>query len=155
MPPRRYRSRESLQVALDNFKDLENGPGKDLLMLCDYKPSTEEDIAAALEACTADDMKLVDRFQKQSALCLLAAKHDFPGLIAKFVDKGAEINYQDGEKCTALTLAVLNGHTATVRVLVNKGADVSLQSCEGETPLDIAKEDENQEMIAILEQASA
>ena len=71
---------ESLQVALDNFKDLENGPWKDLLMLCDYKPSTEGDIAAALEASTADDMKLVDRFQKQSALCLLAAKARLPGI---------------------------------------------------------------------------
>merc|ERR1711908_149268 len=100
--------------------------GAALLALVDDKASTPEQITAALEACSAEDMKNRGQYDGQTPLCLLAAKFELPELVVAFIESGAEGNAQDNEKCTPLMLAVLNNHPATVRELLQKGADATI-----------------------------
>ena len=124
--------------------------GAALLALVDDKASTPEQITAALEACVAVDMKVKGKYDGQTALHLLAAKFELPAFVEAFIARGAEVNARDNEKCTPLMLAVLNNHPATVRKLLLNGADATIPSEEDEIPLDVAKEDGNEEIIALL-----
>lgn len=54
---------------------------------------------------------------------------------------------------TALGLAVINGHLSTVRILVSGGADMTISN--GHTPLHIATQTTNAEILAALVEAGA
>ena len=121
-----------------------------MLAVVDDKASTPEQITAALEACSAEDMKSKGQYDGQTPLHLLAAKFELPEIVVAFIERGAELNALDNEKCTPIMLAVLNNHPATVRELLQKGADATISSEEGETPLDVAKEESYDDIIALL-----
>ena len=73
---------------------------------------------------------------------LLAAASGAPGeLIAALIDAGAEINAKDGRGMTPLMLAVATNHQnpAVIRLLLEHGADVKVQSSLGETAADWAR----------------
>jgi ankyrin repeat protein len=51
------------------------------------------------------------------------------------VDAGSKLNAVNGDKSTALVLAIINGHFDIARQLVERGADVNLASIDGAAPL--------------------
>ncbi|XP_031631788.1 carboxypeptidase A4-like [Contarinia nasturtii] len=60
-------------------------------------------------------------------------------LVQKLIGQGVNINF--GNPCgeTALNVAILKGNKTMAGWLVNNGADVNLESCDGTTPLELAK----------------
>jgi ankyrin repeat protein len=44
----------------------------------------------------------------------------------------------------------LSGDSETVALLINKGADVNARSVDGRTPLDIASQQDHQEVVLLL-----
>ena len=58
-------------------------------------------------------------------------------------------------KHTPLWAAARNGHASTVLVLLQAGARVDAKNKWGETALDIAKEKQHAEVVAILRAAGA
>jgi ankyrin repeat protein len=64
---------------------------------------------------------------------------------------GASINQPDVHDCTALYAAALEGHGHVVRCLVKEfGADVNLAADDGSTPLMVAVDRENHEVVVWL-----
>lgn len=67
---------------------------------------------------------------------------------------GANINAVDENdirKNTVLHIAVRKGYKEIVEFFVNNQADVDIRNSENETPLDIARKQNNTEIISILE----
>ena len=61
-------------------------------------------------------------------------------LDGKYEGKGASINLQPGLGFNALPIASAHGHEAVVRLLLERGADVTLR-CYGNSALSLAKTD--------------
>src|SRR5579862_1992880 len=68
---------------------------------------------------------------------------------------GVSINDRDASGRTALMLAVLHGHEAVVRALLERGADPNIADAAGSTPLAVAREQNQASMIEALLQAGA
>jgi ankyrin repeat protein len=66
------------------------------------------------------------------------------------LDKGVDVNLQDGIKETPLMIASRQGSVAAVRELLKRGADKSLTNVHGQTALDFARTRNDQEIIALL-----
>lgn len=79
--------------------------------------------------------------QKESLLALLKS--------------GADINVGDTEFAnTPLHHAITQGSISFTRILLEKGADVALRNHEGKTPLDLALNTHNEEMISLIKSHS-
>ncbi len=74
-------------------------------------------------------------------------------LIAKYLlSKGARINEKNGKNGeTALYQACFGGSLDIVKVLIDAGADVTITNAQGKTPLDVAIENNHQEIVHYLE----
>lgn len=70
------------------------------------------------------------------------------------LDNGADINHRHTFGGTALTKAIEGGHTETVELLLSRGANINLES-DGETAIHLARRKNNQEIISLLQSASA
>ena len=73
------------------------------------------------------------------------------GMIAFLLRNGAELNKIFPEKSSPLTFAIEMGAPTVVRYLLNQGANPALNDGLGRTPLTLAKEKGNQEIIGALE----
>ena len=51
------------------------------------------------------------------------------------VSKGADLNIQDNEGSTPLTIASYKGELEIVKLLISKGADINIQETNGQTAL--------------------
>lgn len=60
------------------------------------------------------------------------------------------VNEQSESKSTPLHCAVLRGHTAVAKLLVEIGADLSLADEDGKKPADLAKAGGNKDLIKLL-----
>lgn len=68
-----------------------------------------------------------------------AAWSGLPRCSAKLIDDGGlDINAKDNSGYTPLMLAALRGNVEVVRLLLQKGADISLKNAKGETAVDLA-----------------
>ncbi|MDP6930521.1 MAG: CotH kinase family protein [Planctomycetota bacterium] len=65
----------------------------------------------------------------------LAAKDGKVDEVARQLDKGADINAQDGQGGTVLMLAALAGRTEVVELLIDRGADMDLVNKDGSSAL--------------------
>ena len=65
--------------------------------------------------------------------------------------KGADVDSQDRNGNTALHIASYQGHPDTVQVLLSWGASLCINGQE-KTPLDVAREEEEGEVVEILEE---
>ena len=66
------------------------------------------------------------------------------------MEKGADIGSKDNCGNTALHIASYQGHPATVSLLLDWGATMQRNE-RGKNPLDIARDEEEQEVVDILE----
>ena len=75
-------------------------------------------------------------------------------VIELLLSHGAEINALDGEsKSTALHYAASYGRLEAVKTLVAHGADVSLKTAKGQTPLELAVSNNQDDVAAFLRSA--
>ncbi|MBN1798262.1 MAG: ankyrin repeat domain-containing protein [Spirochaetales bacterium] len=87
---------------------------------------------------------------------MYAAWKGFLDVCEVLIQRGANINLQDkNDRDSALHMAAAQGHADVVKLLLAKGARLDIHNKEGKTPLDLAREAENQEIIDILLQAGA
>ena len=71
--------------------------------------------------------------------------------IKNLIDQGVEVNgYEDHAKIRPLHYAAQYGFLDVVAFLIEAGADPFAQTCDGETPLDIAKLYEDKSLIVFL-----
>jgi len=82
-------------------------------------------------------------------------KHQFTKTL---LENGANPNIQTTSSfmgtpqgATALYAAASEGHTDIVQLFLKHNADPSIQTKEGRTPLDVAKEKEHEEIVKLLE----
>jgi ankyrin repeat protein len=72
-------------------------------------------------------------------------------VVKLLLDHGAEINARDQESsATPLSYAASLGRTEVVELLLARGADPTLKNIRGQSPLDIAVENNQQEVSALL-----
>lgn len=68
------------------------------------------------------------------------------------LNRGAEINKKSSDRSTPSHTQVADGEERldVVEILLAKGADKSIKDNDGQTPLDIARAREEEEMIELL-----
>jgi len=70
----------------------------------------------------------------------------------QLLNAGADVNQRNANGATALTFAATFGHLQLAEWLLQRGADLGLRDSRGKSPLDHAYIQENDAMIALLEQ---
>ncbi len=71
-------------------------------------------------------------------------------VIEALLQHGADVNARQQGDFTALHAAAMDGHEAMARLLLDHGADPSATDSRGRTPLDMAREYEQEDVIALL-----
>jgi ankyrin repeat protein len=72
-------------------------------------------------------------------------------IAAKLLNAGADVNQRNSNGATALTFASTFGHLEIAEMLLQKGADINLRDFRGKSPLDHARLQENDAMVALIE----
>ncbi|MEJ2110598.1 MAG: ankyrin repeat domain-containing protein [Acidobacteriota bacterium] len=76
-------------------------------------------------------------------------------MVELMLEAGADVNAKRGDKATALFLASMNGHTETVRLLLDVGANTDTEiKIKGKTytSSDIAESNGHTEIVRILKE---
>jgi ankyrin repeat protein len=73
-------------------------------------------------------------------------------IINALLEKGADLNHQNGNGNTPLHVAVLENKSDIVKFLLEKGAETNIKNKKEETPLDIAKKNKVKEIIDNIEE---
>ncbi len=81
---------------------------------------------------------------------LVAVKANDIKFVRATVARGANVNYADYDKRTALHVAASEGHAKLVLYLLAHGADASLRDRYDATPLDDAKREKRDDVVALL-----
>ena len=103
---------------------------------------------------TAEELAF-ERMHLANKLHLSARQNDVEKLVTVLA-AGAEVNYPDGDNCTALWLATLRNHTTCVEALINHdGVDVDIPDTFGSSPLFIAARENFTDALRMLVQARA
>lgn len=89
------------------------------------------------------------RFYSEAELILYAGRGDLDN-VKYYLERGANINAQSGDKSTALHASVLSGHLEVVKYLVENGANIHDKNEEGDTALDLAHKTGDKEIVAYL-----
>jgi ankyrin repeat protein len=78
-------------------------------------------------------------------------------IIKQLVEKGADINAKDDENTTPIHFACTWGHVEAVRLLIELGAKLDIQSAAlgGRTPMSLAESNGHIEIVQILKDAGA
>jgi len=94
---------------------------------------------------------------KQLTPLMMAVPFGTPEMVKTLLDAGAEVNAKDSRGITPLAFAVASTRqdARVVRMLLEKGADISVVSEAGETALDWARKFGSRDVIAVLEKAGA
>lgn len=79
----------------------------------------------------------------------LAVRYGQPDTISTLLEHGIDINASN-RGWTPLHLAALNGHTDIASILLNKGANVAAINEDGKSPLDIARDEKHERIVAII-----
>ncbi len=85
---------------------------------------------------------------------MYAASGPFPETVELLLERGAEIDATDhGEpRRTALMFAAGEGNPEVVRILLDTGADISIEYTDGETALEIARNNNHADVVKLLEE---
>ncbi|MEI0608195.1 ankyrin repeat domain-containing protein [Brachyspira pulli] len=88
---------------------------------------------------------------KNEKAFLKAAENGDIETVRYLINSEVDIDAQDNDGNTALSIAVLSGNSSTVKLLLDYSADHSIKNKYGQTAMDIAKKEKNYEIIGILE----
>lgn len=97
----------------------------------------------------AEKQKQKQQKQAQKAFVEAAKKGNIPALKSQ-LKAGMDIHTQDETGWTALSIAVEEKQTETVRFLLQEGADPKIKNGKGQTPIQIAKKHEDKSILYIL-----
>ena len=86
---------------------------------------------------------------------LVACRFDCKSMLKLSMIFGVDINAKDEKEWTYLHFAAKNGALAVAKVLVEKGISVDSLNIKNQTPLDVAVENENMEMVDVLSNSGA
>jgi ankyrin repeat protein len=88
-----------------------------------------------------DDPKSGPIALRKATPLMIAAAVGTPDLVKTLLDAGANVNAKDSRNMTALMFAVAKNHQdpAVIRLLIERGADLTVQSNVGETAADWAR----------------
>ena len=75
----------------------------------------------------------------------------YADLAEKLLEAGADVNIRNGQGAPALTFAATFGQLEIAERLMQKGAVINFQDARGKTPLDHARLQENDAMVALIE----
>ncbi len=105
----------------------------------------------ALEKLIKDDTDLNKQYDKNTPLGLAAARND-KTMVKFLVEKGADINLEDGYGYTPLTYLVSKAvfGTDVCYYLIKNGADVNKKNNNGYTPLILAVQCTNYGILGVL-----
>ncbi len=79
----------------------------------------------------------------------------YASVAATLLQKGADVNLRNYQGAPALTFAATFGQLSIAKMLLEKGAETQFQDVRGKSSLDHAIMQENEEMIALLQQYSS
>ncbi|CAL1157456.1 unnamed protein product [Cladocopium goreaui] len=80
-----------------------------------------------------------------------AANNDHPAVVAFLMAKGAAVDVLDGlDRATPLHIAAVNGHVECAQQLLAAKASVDIKDSDGRTPLDVARQNGNTEVVNLL-----
>lgn len=65
-------------------------------------------------------------------------------------DKGAEVNFSKFGNEGLFLRAAKQGYTKVLQLLLERGADPNIKNKRGQTPLDVARSEENAEVVNYL-----
>ncbi len=75
----------------------------------------------------------------------------YKGVMELLLDKGeGKVNDTDEDGCTLLRYAVIIGNLEVIKFLIDKGANIHAKDNKGRTPLDLAREGGNTEVVNML-----
>ena len=131
--------------------DLQQQEGKTALYLAAYE-SYGATAQALLAAGAAPDIKTSPDYLQDTAL-FPAVAHGDEALVRALVQAGADVNAADGRGATPLMDAA-NGSLAMVSLLLELGANANARSLSGGTALDIARREQRQDIVRLLQRAA-
>jgi ankyrin repeat protein len=91
-----------------------------------------------------------DYYSKRQTSLIYAASNRDINILNVLLEKGADVNAQNGYGYSALIMAAAKGHLDQVKSLLAKGADVNLKNDKGRTALDEAERNNYFEIARIL-----
>ena len=105
-------------------------------------------------ALAGNHKEIVELFKNVAALVEAASKGNNQA-VSELISKGTPVNGIDQYGHSALTEASWNGLTETVKLLLDKGADPTVQKSDGETALSLAASRKHPAIVDLLNQANA
>ena len=82
-----------------------------------------------------------------------AARYNLTYVIHKLLQRGADVNKRDrNHGLTALHYSAMYNKIGAIRLLLENGASTTIKDNEGRTPIDVARELNNQEAVLLLQQ---
>merc|ERR1711957_196293 len=124
--------------------NLETMYGVPMLIACQYE---QPEIVVALAEAGAD-IEAVGK--ADGTVLLLCCQHGNAMSASYLISKGANAKVENSDGMTPLHWAVLK-NMSTVVMGLKPISDLDKENCHGKTALDLAKDFENSEIIAILE----
>ena len=81
-----------------------------------------------------------------------AARMNRTGVIRLLLNRGADVDKQSGNyNSTALHTAAFNNSTGVIEVLLKHGASTNIKDSDGITPVDLARQRNNEAAVSLLE----
>ena len=90
-----------------------------------------------------------DRYR---TLLMIASRKGMASFVVYLLQRGAAVNRQDDNGCTALMFAALHGKPFVVQELLLRGADATLCNSLGQTALQWAKEHGHDDCLRLIQQ---
>ncbi len=132
-------------TAIDNF-------GSNLLMLAAQHNTGAAVIQTLLE--TGFDANMPNESGTTALMTAALSYNSRPNIVKALVEGGANVNTQDGFGRTALIYATSRNDISVVKVLLELGADPLIEAKDGVSALEVAIENNHQELIDLLKASS-
>ena len=87
---------------------------------------------------------------RDRTLLMIASRKGMASFVAYLLQRGAAVNRQDSNGCTALMFAALHGKPAVVRTLLMTGADPRISNNLGEGPMQWAQGNEHEDCVRAI-----
>ena len=84
---------------------------------------------------------------------MLATSYNRTDVLRCLIEKGENVNQQTRyTRWTALHIASYKNHTDVIKILLQYGARTDIKNIKGRTPIDLARDRNNEEAVALLQQ---